>query len=101
MTQIIRLAEAVTITPRTDIEVVRLVEAVKAHGSQIIRTVGELETLDPDALVATTFTNSAETLRILPARHLQERSLHSRLGRMVVIATGEQVRAAQQTLKEQ
>ena len=69
--------------------------------TDIIRTVGELEALDPDALVATTFTTSAKTLRILPARHLQDNQMHSRLGHMVVIATGEQVRAAQQTLKEQ
>lgn len=69
--------------------------------TQIIRTVEELEALDPDTLVATTFTSSSETLRILPAKHLQEYSLHSRLGRMAVIATGEQVRAVQQVLEEQ
>lgn len=48
---IVRLAEAVTITPHTDIEVVRLVEAVKARGPQIVRTVEELEALDRDTLL--------------------------------------------------
>lgn len=68
--------------------------------TQIIRTVGDLEALDPDALVATTFTTSTKTLRILPAGHLQENQMHSRLGHMVVIATGEQVRAARKTLED-
>ena len=68
--------------------------------TEIIRTVGELEALDPDALVATTFTPGAGKLRILPARHLQENRIHSRLGHMVVIATGEQVRAARKALED-
>lgn len=69
--------------------------------TQIIRTVGELEELDPDTLVATTFTPGVGKLRILTARHLQENAMHSRLGHMAVIATGEQVRQVQQTLWEQ
>lgn len=69
--------------------------------TQIIRTVGELEALDPDTLVATTFKPGAKTLRILTAGHLQENAMHSRLGHMVVIVAGEQVRQAKQVLKEQ
>lgn len=80
--------------------VIGLIEDEKNETRQIIRTVGELEVLDPDALVATTFTTSAKTLRILPAGHLQENRMHSRLGHMVVIATGEQVRAARAALEE-
>lgn len=71
-----------------------------SSATQVIRTVGELEALDPDTLVATAFTSRSGTLRVLPAMHLQENRMHSRLGHMVVIATGEQVRQALRQLEE-
>lgn len=97
MTQIIRLAEAVTITPRTDIEVVRLVEAVKSHGPQIIRTVGELEALDPDTYLIDR-SNYGLTKSDWVSYY---ESFDQPIFPLAVIATGEQVREAQQALKEQ
>ena len=85
--QITRLAEAVTITPHTDIEVVRLVEAVKASGPQIIRAPEELEALDRDTVLVTrlgeTWTADTCVNRDLPA---------------MVVATGDQFRAANKAL---
>ena len=60
---------------------------------QIIRTVDELEALDPDTLcVTSTFGN------VFPAMVLHKRPKHAIPA--VVIATGEQVRAARTALQE-
>lgn len=88
--QIIRLAEAVTITPHTDIEVVRLVEAAKASGPQIIRTIEELEALDPDTVIETL---DGARVSVSLARRWSDLHIPA-----VVLATGEDRRAARKAL---
>lgn len=68
---------------------------------QIIRTRGELATLDPDTmLVSTVETQSAFTAEEPQSMAAQGRRVGIGWLPAVVIATGEQVRAARQALEE-
>ena len=70
---------------------------------QIIRTREELAGLDPDTLVQPLRNEQGEWPRAISAESLQwsMRRLNCTLLPAVVIATGEQVRAAQRALKEE
>lgn len=65
---------------------------------QIIRTIKELEKLDPDTVLGVWHEELEMGCIFLEAR---EWSLEDTIPPLVIVATGEQVRAAQQALKEQ
>lgn len=65
---------------------------------QIIRTIKELEKLDPDTVLGVWHEELEMGCIFLEAR---EWSLEDMIPPLVIVATGEQVRAAQQALKEQ
>lgn len=66
--------------------------------TEIIRTVGELEALDPDTVLGVWHEELEMGCIFLEAR---EWILEDVIPPLAVIATGEQVRQAQQALKEQ